>query len=93
MSWEVREEAQARDAALEAALAWFPLYLKTCLCLQGPIQWKGGTMHPLFKSGDASIRTNYRDIHLFDFSGKGFSGLQHFYASSGLELILQLSSS
>ena len=55
----------------------------TCLCniaevpASGtvPLQWHTGVAVPLFKKGDQRMCSNYRDITLLIFPGKGYSSL------------------
>jgi hypothetical protein len=58
------------------AVYYFPLYVKTFVRVQPPLQWKGGLLAELFKGkGSPSMRGNYRDVLLADDSGKAVGKL------------------
>ena len=49
----------------------YPLYVKSIVRVQPPLQWKGGLLAALLKGkGSPTLRDNYRDILLPDDSGK-----------------------
>eukprot|EP00973_Karenia_brevis_P069029 9595863-Karenia_brevis.AAC.1 len=55
------------------AFIYWPLFLKACLQLRPPLQFRGGMLHELLKgSGNSHSCTGYRDINLVDSPGKSF---------------------
>jgi len=57
------------------ACIYYPLVFKIHARIRPPIQWKGGMITELFKKGESSCITNYRDIMLADDSGKAVAKL------------------
>ena len=55
------------------AVYYYPLYTKSYIRIQPPLQSKGGLLVELFKmKGSSAVRGNYRDILLSDDGGKSF---------------------